>query len=147
MHRGDNLRDVMKRSDESLNEIDAALKHTDRNYFVVGYGASRIAGTGGGKSKSKFQESQRSKCVASLLDKTAHLNSIEEWAMDLDYTNEEGMIIIKKVFDDFLPNTKFHSIERKKRRLMLETIDGIIPFDALSDGYQKYGFVDWRYTL
>ncbi|WP_299215464.1 AAA family ATPase [uncultured Dokdonia sp.] len=137
IHRGDHLGDIMKRSGESLQEIDAALSHTDRNYFIVGYGSSRNAGSGGNNFKSKRSSSQRAQCVASLLDKTAELNSIEEWAIDLDYRSDDGMNIIKKVFDDFLPNTKFHSIDKKERRLLLETKDGIIPFSALSDGYQN----------
>ena len=137
MHRGDHLGDIMKRSSESLQEIDAALSHTDRNYFIVGYGSSRNAGSGGNSFKSKRSSSQRAQCVVSLLDKTAELNSIEEWALDLDYRSDGGMDVIRKVFDDFLPNTKFHSIDKKERRLLLETKDGIIPFSALSDGYQN----------
>lgn len=138
MHRDDTLIKVINRSHESLSEIDDALDHADRNYFVVGYGASRISGSGS-RIRSKSQESQRSQCVASLLDKSAELNSLEEWAIDLDYRNEGsgGLDIIRKVFNDFLPNTKFIGIDRKTRRLMLETADGIIPFEALSDGYQN----------
>lgn len=137
IHRGDHLGDIMKRSGESLQEIDAALRHTDRNYFIVGYGSSRNSGSGGSNFRTKQSSSQRAQCVASLLDKTAELNSIEEWALDLDYRSDSGMDIIKKVFDEFLPDTRFHSIDKKDRRLLLETKDGIIPFSALSDGYQN----------
>lgn len=141
LHRGDSSLMVMKRSDKSLEEIDNALQHTDRNYFIVGYGASRIMGGGKGKSNisSSFYESQRARCIASLLDRQATLISLEEWAIDLDYRKdgEAGLNIIRKVFDEFLPGIKFNKIDKQTRQLLLDTPDGIIPLNALSDGYQN----------
>lgn len=144
IHRGDTLRDIMNRSTESLDEIDDALDHTDRNYFVVGYGASRLMGGSGGRggksnfSRGGYYSSQRAQCIASLIDRHSPLNSIEDWAIDLDYRDENGgREIIRKVFDDFLDGVKFEGIDKETRRLMLKTDDGIVPIDSLSDGYQN----------
>lgn len=140
IHKGDTLREVMQRSTDSLDEIDSALSHTDRNYFVVGYGASRFMEGGGRKSRgrSRYYDSQRAQCIASLLDRESSLNSIENWALDLDYRNESsGQEIIRNVFDNFLEGIRFHGIDKKEGRLMLETPDGIVPMDSLSDGYQN----------
>lgn len=140
IHLNDSLSMVMKRSDKSLQEIDNALNHTDRNYFVVGYGASRTMSRNSRRSSdsSSYYGSQRAQCVSSLLDRQASLNSITDWAMDLDYRNEKGgLSIIRKVFDDFLPGIKFKHIDKEKRQLILDTPDGDVPLDSLSDGYQN----------
>lgn len=142
IHRGDTLKDVMSRSAESLDEIDDALHYTDRNYFVVGYGASRIMATSSKgrnfSSSGTFYDSPRSQCVATLLNRNASLNSLEDWAIDLDYRkNKSGQEVIRNVFDKFLDGINFHEIDKETRQLMLKTPDGIIPLDALSDGYQN----------
>ncbi len=142
IHRGDTLRDVMNRSSKSLDEIDNALNYTDRNYFVLGYGASRQMGgsRSGRKSRSfgSFYDSQRAQCISSLLDRQASLNSLEDWALDVDYRNEkEGKNIIRKVFDSFLDNIEFKGIDKRSRRLILSTQDGEVPLESLSDGYQN----------
>ena len=127
----------MKRSDASLQKIDEALSHADRNYFVVGYGASRNMG-GGGKHREAFHDSQRAQCIASLLDRQAPLNALEDWAIDLDYRKESaGLKIIRKVFDEFLPGIAFKKIDKKSRQLLLATPDGVVPLESLSDGYQN----------
>lgn len=59
--------------------------------------------------------------------------------MDLDYMYAEGAGIetVRAVLSDFLPGIRFHSIDKKKGRLLFETDDGIVPLRALSDGYQS----------
>lgn len=41
INRNDNIREIIKRSEKTLEEIDNAIEHADRNYFVVEYGTSR----------------------------------------------------------------------------------------------------------
>ena len=145
IRNGDRLADVIKRCDESFKQLDDALEHAERNYFVVGYGASRIMSSSASfNSKSRnmgrFYSSQRAQCIASLLDKTYSLNSIEQWAVDLDYRKNDGLGIVEKVFE-ILDGVKFHGLDRDQYKLMVKTDDGVIPIDGLSDGYQN--MVSW----
>jgi fructoselysine-6-P-deglycase FrlB-like protein len=39
--RGQSIREMFEINRESLDALDRALKHTNRNYFTVGYGVSR----------------------------------------------------------------------------------------------------------
>ena len=138
MHRKDSLSDVMMRSTSSLQQIDEALHHADRNYFVVGYGASRVMPVRGSRGSYSPYESRRAQCIASLLDKQAPLQSLEEWAIDLDYRKQrKGIEIVRRVFDEFLPDIKFRRIDKRARQLILATSDGLVPLEALSDGYQN----------
>jgi hypothetical protein len=59
--------------------------------------------------------------------------------MDLDYLLEDGTGIdtVRSVLSDFLPDIRFHHIDKQMGRLMFETIDGIVPLRSLSDGYQS----------
>ena len=41
LHRGDGLRQIFERNAQTLEALDAAIRHADRNYFVLGYGVSR----------------------------------------------------------------------------------------------------------
>lgn len=41
LRRGDTLKDIIINNLDSLNEIDNTLAYANRNYFVLGYGASR----------------------------------------------------------------------------------------------------------
>ena len=137
LHHGDSLGSVISRSYKSLQEIDSALKYADRNYFVVGYGASRTIVGGENQIRSRGKRPNRAQCVATLLDKNEGLNSLEEWALNLHYqSEEEGLAIVQRVFD-FLPGIEFDHIDRKERKLLLKTPDGVVPLSSLSDGYQN----------
>ena len=39
--RGDELSAIIDKNRQSLKELDEALEHTERSYFVLGYGVSR----------------------------------------------------------------------------------------------------------
>ena len=41
INRGDGPSDVILHNQESLRKLDDAIEHAERNYFVVGYGATR----------------------------------------------------------------------------------------------------------
>lgn len=136
--RGDTLRDIILRCEASLAEIDNALNHTNRNYFVLAYGASRRLNHNSNFSVNNFFRSNRAKNLATLFNLDAILNPLESWAMDLDYRNKEkGANIVQKTLDEFLPGIQFNSIDREKKKLLFETRDGIVPLEFLSDGYQN----------
>ena len=50
LHRGDTIATLLTRNQASIALLDDALRHADRNYFVVGYGASRHLATAAGPS-------------------------------------------------------------------------------------------------
>ena len=50
--RGRNLREMFDINRETLDALDSALKHTNRNYFTVGYGVSRRLSSGRGTETS-----------------------------------------------------------------------------------------------
>ena len=45
--------------------------------------------------------------------------------------------MVKEALQDFLPGISFHSIDKEKKQVLFQTVDGIIPIDQLSDGYQN----------
>ena len=136
-NRGDNLSNIISNNKESLRLIDDAIENADRNYFVVAYGASRRL------SDEIFYKSERSRFgrsinVRNLFDNSSTLNPLTAWIIELDYrSGDDGIHIVKQVLKDFLPDTSFHSIDKDKKQVLFETVDGIIPLDYLSDGYQN----------
>lgn len=140
IERGFHLKDIIERNAESLELIDRAISHADRNYFVIGYGASRRLNRDSQffRQSSEFS-SPRSQNIQSLFNPDAPLVSLTNWAIDLDYTGaEDGLKTVKKALDAFLvDNVKFRTIDRKKKQLIFSTPDGEIPLNQLSDGYQN----------
>lgn len=142
--RKDNLSQIIIQNKDSLKLIDAAIENADRNYFVIGYGAARRLNAQVGIGSDVIGEHFRGRAqnVASLFDKNAPLHPIESWAMDMDYRNlKSGMSTVRKVLNDFLPDVSFERIDKRARKLMFKTTDGIIPLQLLSDGYQN--MVGW----
>lgn len=139
INRGDSLSEVLKINEESLQSIDGAIEHATRNYFIVGYGATRkLSDTSRQSLKQDFYQYDRAKSVATLFNSDASLHSLESWAMDLDYRKEEGGLnTIKQALDKFLPGVKFHEIDKENRQLLFKTDDGIVPLSMLSDGYKN----------
>lgn len=142
INRGHHLADIIKENTRSLSLIDEAIKRTDRNYFIVGYGASRRLN----RSEELYlassgRKSPRAGNVQSLFNPDTALISLTGWAMDLDYTNPEegtGLDIIKNALNTFLvDDVQFKSIDKRNRRLIFTTPDGDVGLDQLSDGYQN----------
>lgn len=129
--------EFLHRSSDSLERLNDALKHSDRNYPVFAYGASRRLSGEKSFGKSEYRH-PRARAMASLFDRDAPLNPLEQWAMDLDYrSGGEEMDTVRKVLSDFLPQLTFDSIDKDSRQLMFQTADGLVPLGALSDGYQN----------
>ncbi|MEL7002750.1 MAG: AAA family ATPase [Bacteroidota bacterium] len=136
-NRGDSFTDLISNNQESLRLIDNAIDKADRNYFVVAYGASRRLSN---DNFSKFESSRnpRTANVRNLFDNSSILNPLTSWIIELDYTNgEEGINLVREALHEFLPGIAFHSIDKENKRVLFDTVDGIIPLDQLSDGYQN----------
>jgi predicted ATP-binding protein involved in virulence len=136
-NRGDNLSKIISNNKESLHLIDDAIENADRNYFVVAYGASRRLSN---EVFSNFEKSRsgRSINVRNLFDNASTLNPLTAWIIELDYrSGNEGINLVKEALKDFLPGITFHSIDKERKQVMFQTVDGIIPLDHLSDGYQN----------
>jgi predicted ATP-binding protein involved in virulence len=125
-----------------LEALDKALAHSSRNYFVVGYGATRRLGSAEaglrGFEAGRYH-SLRAQSVATLFDAHASLISLEDWALNLDYEQQQSDLaleVMQKVFDAMLPDVRFRGLDRRKRRLMFATEAGVVPLGSLSDGYQ-----------
>lgn len=135
--RGDNLSKVISKNKESLYLIDSAIENANRNYFIVAYGASRRLSN---EVFSNFEKSRsaRSMNVRNLFDNSSTLNPLTAWIIELDYrSGEEGINLVKEALQDFLPGIIFHSIDKEKKQVMFDTVDGLISLDQLSDGYQN----------
>ncbi len=137
--RGENIRDLFEKNKLTLDKLDSALTHSTRNYFTVGYGASRRLGSARFASQS-FDTNQhpRARNVATLFSNDAVMNPLDTWAMDLEYRkSSQGFEIVQQTISELLPDVKISRIDREKRELLFETPDGELPLDQLSDGYQN----------
>ena len=138
--KGVQLKEIIEENNDSLELIDRAITHADRNYFVVAYGASRRLNRDSQffSGNSDFS-SPRSLNIQSLFNPDAQMVSLSNWAMELDYTGKgEGLDTVKKALDTFLlDSVKFKSIDKEKKQLIFSTPDGDIPLNQLSDGYQN----------
>jgi predicted ATPase len=140
LRRGQFLKDTFEHNRETLNVLDEALSHTNRSYLVIGYGASRRLSKGEGlnSQSQNFYRNPRAGSVATLFNPDATLNSLEQWAMDLDYqTSGKGLKLVQSSLNDFLPGVDFDQIDKQNRQLLFKTADGIVPLSYLSDGYQN----------
>ncbi|MDO9254463.1 MAG: AAA family ATPase [Bacteroidales bacterium] len=138
INQGDTLSNIISINKESLHLIDDAIENAKRNYFIVAYGASRSLSTDNFRNSDKSRYSGRSVNVRNLFDNSFSLNPLTSWVIELDYrSGEEGIKIVKDALNDFLPGTTFHSIDKVKKQVMFKTVDGIVPLEQLSDGYQN----------
>jgi predicted ATP-binding protein involved in virulence len=129
---------------EGIDLLDAALRKAARNYFTVGYGASRRLPGSSLSIGSRVRQGAesflpvRGQSMASLFSPDAELNSLQNWAMDLDYEHgKTGLAIIDATIASLLPGLIFERIDKKRKQLLFRTADGIVPLGRLSDGYQS----------
>ncbi len=137
--RGQHIRDIFGQNQEAMDQIDAALEHSNRNYFLIGYGATRrLAGSRSASPNREAFEHPRAQCVSTLFSNDAVLNPLDTWAMDLDYRRkEEGLDAVRTALKDLLPGVSLTRIDREQRELIFATQDGELPLDQLSEGYQN----------
>ena len=133
----DTRADVIVKNKQSLAWLDDALNQKKRDYFVLGFGASRHLNTANSRrTKTSEFTNKRAQRVATLFDPDAATTPIDAWAMDLDYReNRIGLETVRKVLSNLLPEVKFHDIDKQNGHLLFDTPDGIVPLHCLSDGY------------
>lgn len=133
----DKLSKIISRNQDSLTFIDRALEYTERNYLNIGYGIHRRIGGSGFENKTSIYNSIRAENVATLFNSQSSLYPFESWIMDIDYQQgSDGLKRIKKWLNKLIPESKFHSIDKNKKKVLFKNKDGIIDFDQLSDGFQ-----------
>lgn len=140
IRRGDGIRSIFARNKGTLEALDAAIAHTDRNYFVLGYGVSRRPTAA--KSRHSFQDersrSPRAQGMATMFSPDSLLVSLEQWAMDLEYRKgTNSLSSVRTALNKLLPDMQFSRIDRRSRQILFKTVDGEIPLGQLSDGYQN----------
>ena len=133
----DTRADVIVKNKHSLAWFDDALNQKKRDYFVLGFGASRHLNTvKGRRTNTSVFTNKRAQSVATLFDPDAATTPLDSWAMDLDYLeNRTGLETVRKVLSNLLPGIKFHGIDKQRGHLLFDTPDGIVPLHCLSDGY------------
>ena len=134
--RGDTASRLLLRNKETLKALDDAINHSSHNYFVAGYGVAR--GPAPSPNAEWREINGRAAAVQSLFSNESHLISIEQWAMDLDYRRSKvGIEIIRNSLGKLLPGMTLKKIDKRRKSLIFDTIDGEVPFSELSDGYQS----------
>lgn len=140
IHRGDGLKAVFERNSASLEALDAAVAHADRNYFTLGYGVSRRPTVASSRPAfpDEASRSPRAQGLATLFSHESTLISLEQWAMDLDYRKgKPALAAVEQALNQLLPDMHFVRIDRHKRQIIFSTVDGEVPLGQLSDGYQN----------
>lgn len=139
--RGDTLSRLVNNNQKALQLIDDAIDNAERNYFVVGYGASRRLASSTGLSAGYAESGRygnRADNIRNLFDTGATLHPLAAWIMDLDYRDgKSGLAMIREALNSFLPGISFHSIDKRQKQVLFETSDGLVPLEQLSDGYQN----------
>ena len=140
IRRGDTIKEVYEANRETLDLLDRAIARAARNYLVIAYGASRRLSSTKLSAQpvtSRFRH-PRANNVATLFSPDAMLNPLETWAIDLHYRlQDEGLRIVDEAMKKLLPGMTFKGIDRARRDLLFDTVDGEVPLAYLSDGYQN----------
>ncbi len=135
-----NRNELLKLNRNSLELLDAAIAHTERNYFVAAYGASRrnTRQAEFTSSKERYRISNRSASVFSLFNPDSQLVSLTSWAMNAEYKGGKSQIkIIEQTLNYFLEGFKFHGIDKLNKTLLFKEGKSILSLEQLSDGYQN----------
>ena len=136
LRRDETIARTLDRNAQSLAPLEDALSHTGRSYFVTGYGASRRLGRPGiGRDSPR---SVRAGMVRTLFDADATLRPLASWAMDLHYARGDSTLdLIRSSLAELLPGVTFRHIDKTRKTLIFDTVDGPVALEDLSDGYQN----------
>jgi len=135
LKRGASVADILEDNKQSLKLLDAALEHSPRSYFTVGYGVARRLS---GAPVTDVKHPPRYANVATLFSPDETLIPLESWAIDLEYRKgAQGTRVVKEALEGLLPGARFRGIHRETRSLLFDTDDGTVPLKQLSDGYQS----------
>lgn len=137
LHRGDGPSSMIRRNADSLAELDAALRHADRNYFIAGYGAFRRPPDPRSKSSMSSRSFGRAAHLQTLFSASPDLVGLEQWAVQLDYAEgQEGRRLVAEALDQLLPGMHFKDIDKRSGEVIMQTVDGDVVLRQLSEGYQ-----------
>jgi hypothetical protein len=130
--------DIVADARISLFPMDAALSYTHRSYFTAGYGSGRRLGAAHRATNSDYR-SPRYAAVHSLFNQDSLLRPLDEWTYATQYGSghlEDGVAALKEALHIFLPQeVRFRGLEGG--RFLFDTPDGLLPLEALSNGYQQ----------
>ena len=63
--------------------------------------------------------------------------SLDQWAIDRDYKDGvQAKTVIADTLNKLLPGMTFSEIDKKRRCVIMNTVDGKAPLRQLSEGYQ-----------
>ncbi len=134
----DGASELIKNNAKGLAALDAALKHTERNYFMAGYGASRRLADRESPFKSDRGRSHRTQAVATLFDPSAEMSPLESWATNIHYQKgDAGLDLIRAVLKPLLNGLELETLDKRSHQLIFNTPDGLVPLRQLSDGFQN----------
>ena len=132
--RRDTPEQVVERNEKDLAWLDST-EEEDRNYFVLGFGASRRFSTENGlRTNTSGFTNKRAQRVATLFNPDASITRFDSRTMPFDDLN---------VLSDLLP--EINGIDKQNGQLLFDTPDGIVPLHCLSDGY--LAIVTWMGDL
>lgn len=138
--RGWTLSKLMNANKQSLSAIDEANKQTNRNYLTLAYGASRHLSTNADKAFSGDTQrlGPRARGMATLFSSDAQLEPFESWILGLEFEKSgAGRKMLESIDKYLLPDVEFAGFDKRKRALLFQTPDGVMPLSVLSDGYQN----------
>ena len=133
IEQGDTPDQVVEKNEEEFAWFDSTenKEEEDRNYFVLGFGASRRFSRVNNTSGFTNKRAQR---VATLFDPDASITPFDPRTMSFDELN---------VLSNLLP--EINRIDEQDGQLLFDTPDGIVPLHCLSDGY--LAIVTWMGDL
>ena len=130
IERDDSRSDIIVRNQDGLDPLNRALDHSTRNYFVVGFGASRrLSILEGRRQKTSNFRSTRAESVATLSIPTPRSTpSSRGDGPGLYVRRGAGIETVRAVLSDFLPGIRFDSIDKKKGRLLSRPTTASCPY-------------------
>jgi hypothetical protein len=136
--RGQSPAEAAAANQASLAPVDAALRDSGRSYFTAGYGSGRRLDTGGAAPRGD-REPARYEAVRSLFSGDTTLRSPESRAAELFERGGNAAIhAFGAALNTFLPlEVRFKGLDKTGGQLLFSTPDGVLPFGALSNGYQQ----------
>lgn len=137
IERGATPEQVIERNKEALTWFK---NEEDRDYFVLGFGASRRFSTeNGSRTNTSGFTNNRAQRVATLFNPDASITRLNSQAMlSAGITDETIDQLIKELTDNLSnlqPEVKYDSIDEQTGQLLFDTPDGIVPLHCLGDGY------------
>ncbi len=139
LKRGDTPDDVIERSKETAERLNAALKHGQRSWPVIAYGSARrqsLNPDAVDEGKRRYPQ-PRSHTLARIFDPTVPLLPLESWVADVEKGDAKKYTkLVGDLIEEFLPEIKFQKIT-DDNRIMFETADGVVPLERLSSGHQS----------